>query len=444
MTILKQARSLLEALPLCDNCLGRQFALLGHGLGNGQRGYAIKLLLVVEADRQLKEDEKTGKQALAALAKSSLSDIAKRTAAARGVEVKAEKRECDLCKGTFADLDRYAEMASKHMVSYEYESFVVGIHVPPEIEEHEDELRARYELSWGESIRNEFSREIGKRLQVATGKAVDLQHPQLLVMLGPFNDELYLEVSSIYVSGRYRKLIRSIPQSRWLCSYCQGRGCDRCKGTGRLYQESVEEFIGNPVMVAAEGVEFHLHAAGREDIDVRTLGTGRPFVLEVAQPKRRSLDLRELTERINMSSSGKVEITGLKPSSKEEVRRLKSEGQKEKTYRAIVEFDGEVDDSKLEKLKETFVGQPLNQLTPTRVMHRRALRTRKKYIYELETRRLQPDRAEFLIRCQGGLYVKEFISGDGGRTKPSVAEILGIPAKCVELDVLNVDVGEKK
>jgi len=444
MTILKQARSLLEALPLCDNCLGRQFALLGHGLGNGQRGYAIKLLLVVEADRQLKEDEKTGKQALAALAKSSLSDIAKRTAVARGVEVKAEKRECDLCKGTFADLDRYAEMASKHMVSYEYESFVVGIHVPPEIEEHEDELRARYELSWGESIRNEFSREIGKRLQVATGKAVDLQHPQLLVMLGPFNDELYLEVSSIYVSGRYRKLIRSIPQSRWLCSYCQGRGCDRCKGTGRLYQESVEEFIGNPVMVAAEGVEFHLHAAGREDIDVRTLGTGRPFVLEVAQPKRRSLDLRELTERINMSASGKVEITGLKPSSKEEVRRLKSEGQKEKTYRAIVEFDGEVDDSKLEKLKETFVGQPLNQLTPTRVMHRRALRTRKKYIYELETRRLQPDRAEFLIRCQGGLYVKEFISGDGGRTKPSVAEILGIPAKCVELDVLNVDVGEKK
>jgi len=444
MIILERAKSLLEDFSLCDHCLGRQFALLGHGLGNGQRGHAIRLLLVIEADRQLKEDEKAGKQALIALAKDGLSDIAKKTTTARGVEVKTEKKECDLCKGAFADLDRYAEMASKRMAAYEYESFVVGIHVPPEVEEHEDELRARYELKWGESIRNEFSREIGKRLQAATGKTVDLQHPQLLVMLDPFNDELYLEVSSIYLSGRYRKLTRVLPQSRWLCSSCQGHGCDSCKGTGRLYQESVEEFIGNPAMIVAEGVGFHLHAAGREDIDVRTLGTGRPFVLEVVQPKRRTLDLQELTKQINMLASEKVEITCLKPSSKEEVRRLKSEGQKEKTYRAIVEFGREVDGSQLEKLKEAFVGQPLNQLTPTRVMHRRALRTRKKYIYELETRRLQPDSAEFLIRCQGGLYVKEFISGDGGRTKPSVAEILGVPAQCIELDVLNVDIGEKK
>jgi tRNA pseudouridine synthase 10 len=442
MTILEQAKNLLEALPLCDHCLGRQFALLGHGLGNDQRGHAIKLLLVAEADRQLRENEEKGKQALIILARNSLSEIAKTTAAARGAEVKGKHRKCALCQDTFADLDQYAEEAKERMTGHEFESFLVGIHVPPEVEEREDELRARYGLSWGESIRNEFSREIGKRLQATTGKAVDQQHPQLLVMLDPFNDELSLEVSSVYVSGRYRKLTRTLPQSRWLCSHCQGRGCDKCGGTGKLYQESVEELVGGPAMAAAEGVEYHLHAAGREDVDVRTLGTGRPFVLEVVQPKRRSLNLPELTDRINTSASGKIEVTELRPSSKEEVRRLKAEGQKEKTYRALVEFDGEVDESRLEQLKGAFVGQPLSQLTPTRVMHRRALRARKKYIYELETRRLQPDRAELLIRCQGGLYVKEFISGDEGRTKPSVAEILGVPARCIELDVLNIDVGE--
>ena len=30
----------------------------------------------------------------------------------------------------------------------------------------------------------------------------------------------------------------------------------------------------------------YLHAAGREDIDVRMLGTGRPFIFEVMDPKR--------------------------------------------------------------------------------------------------------------------------------------------------------------
>ena len=33
----------VEAYPLCDHCLGRQFALLGRGLENDRRGQALKL-----------------------------------------------------------------------------------------------------------------------------------------------------------------------------------------------------------------------------------------------------------------------------------------------------------------------------------------------------------------------------------------------------------------
>ncbi len=55
---------------------------------------------------------------------------------------------------------------------------------------------------------------------------------------------------------------------------------------------------------------------------------------------------------------------------------------------------------------------------------------------------MEANRAEIVLRCQGGLYIKELISGDGGRTKPSVSDILGVPATCVELDVLNVEMGD--
>jgi tRNA pseudouridine synthase 10 len=37
-----------------------------------------------------------------------------------------------------------------------------------------------------------------------------------------------------------------------------------------------------------------------------------------------------------------------------------------------------------------------------------------------------------------GLYIKELISGDGGRTRPSLAESLGVDAVVEELDVINV------
>jgi tRNA pseudouridine synthase 10 len=54
---------------------------------------------------------------------------------------------------------------------------------------------------------------------------------------------------------------------------------------------------------------------------------------------------------------------------------------------------------------------------------------------------MKPNFIEMIIRCQGGLYIKELISGDKGRTMPSVAEISGIPAKCVKIDVMDVEMG---
>jgi tRNA pseudouridine synthase 10 len=42
------------------------------------------------------------------------------------------------------------------------------------------------------------------------------------------------------------------------------------------------------------------------------------------------------------------------------------------------------------------------------------------------------------IRCQGGLYIKELITGDEERTTPSVTEILNVKAQPLELDVLNI------
>ena len=71
-------------------------------------------------------------------------------------------------------------------------------------------------------------------------------------------------------------------------------------------------------------------------------------------------------------------------------------------------------------------------------MHRRAMKTRRRRLFRLQAKRVTSDRAEMVLRCEGGLYIKEFISGDGGRTTPSVTEFTQIQATCVELDVMKV------
>lgn len=47
-----------------------------------------------------------------------------------------------------------------------------------------------------------------------------------------------------------------------------------------------------------------------------------------------------------------------------------------------------------------------------------------------------------IVKTQGGLYIKELISGDDNRTKPSVCDILGVKSICKQLDV--IEVGSEK
>ncbi|MCK4391466.1 hypothetical protein KAX17_00995 [Candidatus Bipolaricaulota bacterium] len=42
---IKDAVTILRAGPICDDCLGRAFAKLGHGFSNRQRGGALRTLL---------------------------------------------------------------------------------------------------------------------------------------------------------------------------------------------------------------------------------------------------------------------------------------------------------------------------------------------------------------------------------------------------------------
>jgi len=67
---------------------------------------------------------------------------------------------------------------------------------------------------------------------------------------------------------------------------------------------------------------------------------------------------------------------------------------------------------------------------------------RERYIYKVKVKKVSSKRAELEIRCQGGLYVKELMSGDEGRTMPNVSDLLGNRAKPLKLDVLNVKLDE--
>lgn len=242
----------------------------------------------------------------------------------------------------------------------------------------------------------------------------------------------------VLFEGRYRKLVRDLPQTVFFCPECKGRGCERCEGFGKLTRDSVQELIARVAMPRFKARRNKFHGAGREDLDVRMLGEGRPFVFEILKARRPDADLADLREEINRRWAGRIEVGELRLCGRKRVAEIK-ETRCAKEYRARVRFEpagfpgaGELE-ARLEELRSrgpvTIV-----QTTPGRVAHRRTVLDRERWISLLGWDR-EGDDWLLLIRSAHGTYIKEAVSGDEGRTRPSLAELLGSPCTCVELDV---------
>ena len=254
--------------------------------------------------------------------------------------------------------------------------------------------------------------------------------------------------TKVFLEARYRKLSRDLPQTVFFCPECKGhprrrKKCERCEGFGKLTRDSVQELVSWVVAKGFGTRKTKFHGAGREDVDVRMLGDGRPFVLELIDPKVFDADLAELEAEVNRRNEGRLEIRGLCHSEKRRVVELK-ETHHAKEYEAAVSIEGDLE---ADALADTLGKRiEVTQRTPSRVAHRRADLERKRWIELLE---FEPH-AEYAglwrlrLRTQHGTYVKEVLSGEEERTTPSLASLLGRPCHCEKLDVLAIlgDEGE--
>ncbi|MEM3045558.1 MAG: tRNA pseudouridine(54/55) synthase Pus10 [Candidatus Bathyarchaeia archaeon] len=433
--LLETSLGLLRLYALCDSCLGRQFGMLIHGLTNEERGRALKVLLTAEGHRRVLEGKKRdGVALLRTLASKGRFPEAQSTLTALGVKKIPPPEPCYLCGGVLEMVDERAAKVVEALKGYRFRNFLIGVALPVAVVEREDEVRSRAKSRFGESIRGELSRLIGKRVGEALGKPVEHKAPDILVVLDPFTDRLEVNMNPLYLAGRYVKAGKGLPQSSRLCPNCRGGGCEECKGSGRRLEDSVESLLAAPVLNATGGVEAVLHTAVRESPDTLVLGEGRPFILEVKKPKDRQVDLEALTRTVNEANAGRLSVHELRFSGKEEVKRLKRSEKTEETYRALVQAAEEVPAEKLEALEQAFKGVEVRQGT---LKGRSAGKQR--YLYESQVKPEGPTSFEVTVRLQGGLDPRGLIAGKGRETNPNMAEFLGTELDITRLELINVE-----
>jgi len=252
----------------------------------------------------------------------------------------------------------------------------------------------------------------------------------------------------VFVEGRYRKVCRDLPQTVFFCPDCKGhprrrKKCARCEGFGKLTRDSVQELVGWVMGASFKTRKNKFHGAGREDVDVRMLGRGRPFIMEMINPKVTDVDLAEIEMEINRRNEGRLEIEGLHWTEKTRIRILK-ETSHAKLYEAVVETEQEPSADAVSGTLGRRI--QVEQRTPKRVAHRRADKARMRWVQFDSFDPINPEsdqangkpRYRVRISTQHGTYVKEAINGESGQTSPSLTELLGVPCQCIELDVLEI------
>ena len=377
---------------LCNHCLGRQFAKLGYQLENYERGFLVK------ASNNINKDIFNNKL----------------------IDDKLELGgDCFLCEGIFNKVDLYVDLIKKELQLYKLNSLLIGTSLTESLKIKEKRLWDKYNNRYSEPLKVELNRLVGKRVLSELGLIADFKRPDALALIDIKNDKIKLKSNSMFVYGRYNKYVRGVSQTIWY----------RDKDV-----ESVEEIIAEPFIEATQAKTNKFHGAGREDIDVRCFG-GREFVLELIEPKDRIINIKEVAEKINQKSDI-VRIHGVKEAKKDKVREIK-EKRSDKLYRALVKLSDPIDSKKISKLNE-IMGR-IKQRTPKRVNHRRSDLIRERKVLAIFYEKIASEFIEIIIKAEAGLYIKELISGDEGRTEPSVSQILDCEAVCDKLDVLAIE-----
>lgn len=247
---------------------------------------------------------------------------------------------------------------------------------------------------------------------------------------------------SIFIAGRYNKYLRNLSQSPWIDK-------DDIK-----IKNSVQELIEDGLKKFLQFDKSVFSSSGREDVDVRMLGKGRPFVFRIVNPWNESTytqeTMKQIQEFVNIKHANKIRIRDLQIVSKDGVSKHIKDGQESKTkeYRALCCCSRQLQDNDFDRIAK-MTNLVIDQKTPIRVLHRRSLAVRRRRIHKMKIDRVKlgefdsitPENLENVFALslvtEAGTYIKEFVHGDFGRTEPSLSNLLGdSDTDLIELDVM--------
>jgi tRNA pseudouridine synthase 10 len=325
---------------------------------------------------------------------------------------------------------------------YQFDTFLIGASLPRSIFEKEDQIRARFKIRGRENIKSQLVRNLRKKFSEVTNKQIDILHPDLTINLQFHKNtspEINVKMRSLIMLGRYIKKNRGLPQrsggehnngkevsvrSQPYHVFC--RTHPQVLKMCTLAGESIQSVISKEILRITKGEALKFSWIGSEDENSLVLGSGRPFFIQIRNPKTVHLDQKTLgfhsyglfvniekfferlpEQPVQFIAKTRVVIQGSRQMGKEDQLKIKS------LANSIVVFSNQKNKS----------------------------RSSAKRIYSIDTVKTNDKVFELDVIADGGLSIKQFVEGRG-YISPNISSAANLQCKCLLFDILDILIKE--
>jgi tRNA pseudouridine synthase 10 len=321
---------------------------------------------------------------------------------------------------------------------YHFNTFLIGATLPAELLEKEDRIRARLKIRGRENIKSQLTRNLRKMFSEMTKKQIDFLHPDLMINLQFQRDtclDIDIKMRPLIMLGRYIKNNRGMPQR----SGGEHNGGNELSLLRRSFpsvnlaprlgsvictseDSSIQSIISREILRLTKGEGLKFSWIGSEDENSLVSGSGRPFFVQIRNPKTICLDERRLNFPRYGLSVNIEQFFGKLP--EQPIQFIAK-------TRIVIRASRQMGEEEFLRIKS---------LANSRVVFRnqkKKLKSSEKRIYSLDIVKKSKEIFELDVVADGGLAIKQFVEGREC-ISPNISTAANLQCECLLFDILDV------
>lgn len=351
------------------------------------------------------------------------------------VQSNSNRVTCHICSGLMHKTDLVVQKIRNSLSDdYHFNTFLIGVTLPSSLYEKEDQIRARFKIRGRENIKSQLVRDLRKKFRKYTNKQIDFSYPDVTVNL-QFRKESELGIDiqkrSMIIFGRYIKKTRGIPQragglykphTQSNTSLFVDPSSPHGSTMRSIEDTSIQSIISKEILGITRGQALKFSWIGSEDKNSLVLGSGRPFFVQVRNPKTLHLNENKLDfPRYGLS----VNLESLSKKLPEQPVQFIAK------TRIIVQTPRQLVKEEVLKIRS------LTNSVISFKNQKKLRRTSTKRIYSLDVVKQDNRICELYLVADGGLTIKQFVEGREC-INPNVSTVVNLRCECLMFDVLDI------